>query len=416
MGLTGASHAHDTEPDVRAGHYAPSGTIGASAAEAATAWPPLRLPSLDGHLVPLTAPARIYVCGITPYDVTHLGHAATFVWADALSRVLRLVDLPVELARNVTDVDDVLTDAAQRQGSDYAAFGLIQEHQFDQDMKALSVRAPSYVPRARHHVEHVVRLAATLVALDRAYVRDGSVYFRGAEVAASCGLTREDALERLGEFGDEPGDPARDDPFDVPLWRRSDHHHPAWPSPWGPGRPGWHAECSAMALATLGGLVDVLVGGADLSFPHRAYQAGIAAAATGGRFHRATMPVGAVLRGGQKMAKSTGNLVLVGDLLREFPPSVIRLMLLDRPWRQQWEFTEADLEAAARRLDALYAAAGTPAARQPAPMGTPTPVSPAASAVVDALVTDLDVPSALSIALTEGGEAARLLIRTLALD
>src|SRR4051812_43478931 len=225
---------------------------------------------LAGAPLPVLAVARVYTCGITPYDVTHLGHAATFVWADVLTRVLAAAGADVHSARNVTDVDDVLTRAAEARGRHYDEFALGQEYVFAQDMAALGVHRPTVEPRARHHVAHVQQLAAALLATDTAYVRDGAVYFRGAAAAARSGLPRERALELTAEFGDDPGDRAREDPFDVPVWRPSGEADPAWPSPWGWGRPGWHAECAAMATAVLGPGIDVLVGGEDLAFPHHA--------------------------------------------------------------------------------------------------------------------------------------------------
>lgn len=360
---------------------------------------------LAGAALPVVSPVRFYVCGITPYDVTHLGHAATFVWADAAAAVLRLAGAETTTCRNVTDVDDVLTRAAVERGRHYDEFALEQEYLFGRDMAALRVRRPSHEPRARHHVGQVVQLAAALLATGRAYERDGTVYFRGADVPARAGLARADAERLLAEFGDHPDDPARDDPFDVPVWRPSADAEPGWPSPWGRGRPGWHAECAAMALGVLGAAVDVLAGGDDLAFPHHAYQAAMVEAATGVRpFARAQLPVGTVRAAGAKMAKSTGNLVLVSDLLRDHQPAAVRLQLLDRSWREPWEHHDADVGTAASRLERLYGAAGTAA------------MSPAAvAAVTAALVDDLDVPRALDLAEEAGGDAARLLLRTLAL-
>ena len=361
---------------------------------------------LSGSALPVVSPARLYICGITPYDVTHLGHAATFVWADAVAAVLRLAGAEVVTCRNVTDVDDVLTRAALDRGRQFDEFALEQEFLFGRDMAALRVRRPTHEPRARHHVTHVVQLAGALVAMDRAYQRAGSVYFRGAQVAALAGLDRERAAALCAEYGDAPDDPHRDDPLDVAVWRASTGTEPGWPSPWGRGRPGWHAECAAMALAVLGPAVDVLAGGADLAFPHHAYQAAMVQAATGVTpFARAMLPVGTVRVGGAKMAKSTGNLVLVADLLRDHPPAAVRLLLLDRRWDAPWEHDAAGLAGAAARLDRLHAAAGTPG-------GSPAGVD----AVTAALVNDLDVPRALAVAEDAGGDAARLLVRTLALD
>jgi L-cysteine:1D-myo-inositol 2-amino-2-deoxy-alpha-D-glucopyranoside ligase len=360
---------------------------------------------LGGQALPVISPARMYVCGITPYDVTHLGHAATFIWADLAASVLRMTGVEVAACRNVTDVDDVLTLAAGARGRSYDQFALYQEYLFDKDMAALRVARPAHEPRARHHIPHVQQLAAALLAGGHAYERDGHVYFKGAAAVASSGLPREQALGLSAEYGDNPDDPLRDDPFDVPVWRPSSAGDPAWPSPWGNGRPGWHAECAAMAVSVLGTGVDILAGGADLRYPHHVYQAAMAEAATSvGPFARARLHVGTVHQDGKKMAKTTGNLTLVADLLSDYPPAAIRLLLLDRAWDEPWEYVpNAPLQAAAR-LDDLYAAAAR------------TGNSPAATeAVVAALLDNLDVPRALATAREAGGETARFLMRVLSL-
>jgi L-cysteine:1D-myo-inositol 2-amino-2-deoxy-alpha-D-glucopyranoside ligase len=353
---------------------------------------------LAGRPLPLTVPARLYVCGITPYDVTHLGHAATFVWADAVARVVRMTGVETVVTRNVTDVDDVLTRTAAERGRAFDEFGLTQEYYVERDMAALHVRPPTHTPHARHHVAHVVRLAIALLAADAAYEREGFVYFRGSALA------RDGGLDLLADNGDDPHDPLRDDPYDVPVWRPSGEGDPAWPSPWGPGRPGWHAECAAMALATLGGVVDVLAGGADLEFPHHAYQVAMASAATGAApFARRELRAGTVGVAGEKMAKSTGNLVLVGDLLRETSGAAVRLMLLDRAWSEPWEYRPEAVDEASSLLERLYVAAGRRGER-------------GVTEVRAALLDDLDVPRALRIAVDEGGDAARQALRTLALQ
>jgi L-cysteine:1D-myo-inositol 2-amino-2-deoxy-alpha-D-glucopyranoside ligase len=361
---------------------------------------------LAGAGLPLVSPARMYICGITPYDVTHLGHAATFVWADAAESVLRSVGVQTISCRNVTDVDDVLTSAADAHGRHYDDYAVYQEFLFEQDMAALRVTRPAHAPRARHHIPQVLQLAAALLATGNAYERGGSVFFRGSGVVEASGLHRDRALELAAEFGDDPDDPLREDPFDVPVWRPSTAQDPAWPSPWGWGRPGWHAECSAMAMAAFGASVDLLVGGRDLIFPHHVYQAAmVQAATTVTPFARRAMHVGAVHYQGRKMAKSTGNLVLIGDLLRSYPPAAIRLLLLDRAWHTEWEYREGDLETTTADLEALFAAAGRP-----------NRSTHAAGAVTTALLDDLDIPAALTIARQDGGEAARGLLHLLSLS
>jgi len=363
---------------------------------------PLRL---AGRVLPVVSPARVYVCGITPYDVTHLGHAATFVWADTAVRTLRGTGGDVLSCRNVTDVDDVLSKVATERGRFYDELAATQEFLFDRSMRALRVAPPTHAPRAGAHIESVVELAEALVVLGAAYERDGSVYLRGSEVPARAGLDRSAAVEALTTYGDRPDDPHRDDPLDVAVWQSSGEGDPAWPSPWGPGRPGWHAECAAMAVSLLGGQVDVIAGGADLAFPHHAYQSAMVEALTGAApFARARMPVGTVCVGGQKMAKSTGNLVLVSDVLEKVPPAVLRLLLLDRPWGQTWDYDESLLGPAAQRLERLYVAAGRPGEEA------------ATAGVLARLLDDLDVPGALDEAEEHGGPAARLALRTLALD
>ncbi|PZS39205.1 MAG: cysteine--tRNA ligase, partial [Pseudonocardiales bacterium] len=332
--------------------------------------------------------------------------ASTFVWADAAASVLRLAGAETVTYRNVTDVDDVLTRAATQRGRHYDEFALEQEYLFGRDMAALRVRRPEHEPRARHHVGRVVQLASALLTTGHAYHREGAVYFRGADVPTKTGLTVERATELATEFGDRPGDLVRDDPFDVPVWRPSADDQPGWPSPWGRGRPGWHAECAAIALGMLGPAVDILAGGADLSFPHHAYQAAMVEAATGvWPFARGKFPVGTVTVDGAKMAKSAANLVLVSDLLGHHPAASVRLLLLNRSWHQTWDFRPSDIAAQTNQLDRLYSAAGAARSSQAA-----------AAAVTAALVDDLDVPTALAIGEESGGDAARLVLRTLALD
>ena len=365
---------------------------------------PARL-TLNGKPLSLVGRARIYVCGVTPYDVTHLGHAATFVWVDAAERVLRRLGVQTEVCRNVTDVDDVLFDAAAKAGAHYDRFAAVQQFHFERDMDALQVRRPLHEPRAHSFVPQVVELAAALLAADAAYVAGGSVYVRGAGITERAGLSRGDALELLARNNGRNDDPDKLDPLDQAVWQASREGEPAWPSPWGPGRPGWHAECTAMALSTYGPSLDLHAGGADLRFPHHAYEAAQAEAATGVTpFARAWLRVGTVRFGGEKMAKSVGNLVFAADLVTQTDGRVVRTLLLDRPWAQAWDYAPELLDGAADRVDALHVAAGQ---RHTSP--------PAQAAVLHALVDDLDVPRALDVAIEEGGAAARDLVQVLAL-
>ena len=361
---------------------------------------------IAGRRIELLDRARVYACGITPYDVTHLGHAATFVWIDTLGRVLRLLGVQPEVCRNVTDVDDVLDAAAGRAGTAYDEFAAVQQFGFDRDMAAIGVRSPEHEPRAHRYVAHVIRLASGLLDTGAAYQRAGGVYFRGAGVAERAGLDRAAARQLAGEFGGRPDDPEKDDPLDVAVWQAGEPGHPAWDSPWGPGRPGWHAECVAMALSVFGPAMDVHAGGAELRFPHHAYHAAMAEAFTGVRpYARAWFHTGVVTIDGAKMAKSAGNLVLLDDLLAAHPAGAVRLMILDRPWAQGWDYRPDLLAAATARLETLYQAAARNVPDDPA----------AVDELRGLLATDLNVPAALDLAAEAGGATARTLASVLGL-
>ncbi len=361
--------------------------------------------TLAGVGLVMSGPLRMYTCGITPYDVTHVGHASTFVWADLITSLAHATGVEAILCRNVTDVDDVLTAAARGRGHPYDQLALSQEFLFDRDMTALAVARPATTPHARRHIGAVQRLAAALLVAGAAYERDGFVYFRGADVPARGGLSDEEALAASAAYGDQHGVPGRESSFDVAVWRPSLDQDPAWPSPWGWGRPGWHAECAAMAMSCVGNSVDVLVGGVDLRFPHHAYLAAMAEAATGVTpFARTSVHVGEVRLDGAKMAKSTGNLVLVSDLLQRHSGAAIRTALLNRAWDQPWECVESEFDAASIVLEDLRAAAGTSSKSEAA-----------VEEVLRLLVTDLGVPAAIDLARESGGTAARFLLEILKL-
>jgi cysteinyl-tRNA synthetase len=312
----------------------------------------------------------------------------------------------VTVARNITDVDAVLYAEAQRRGKSHTMLATLQRAAFESTMTTLKVRQPDLAPSAAQHIGHVVQLAAALLERDAAYERDGTVYARTAGAYRDAGLDHASALARAAEYHDDPNDPRKDDPLDVSVWQAAAPDDPvSWPSPWGEGRPGWHAECAAMVLALFGTGVDLHCGGADLAFPHHACEAALGEAATGvAPFARAWLRAGIVSVRGAKMAKSAGNLVLVEDLLKDHSAGAIRLMILNRRWTEPWEFTTDELASAEAVLEQLYTAASTPG------------MAPGAAAAPAALLDDLDVPRALSIALEDGGQAARTVIELLALS
>ena len=368
--------------------------------------PPMPL-RIGGTPLPMVGRVRMYVCGITPYDVTHLGHAATYLWADLADRVLRWHGHAVTVARNVTDVDEVLFAEARRRGEPATMLATLQRASFEGTMAALRIRIPDHSPTAAQSVGYVVQLAAALLERGAAYQVGGTVYARTSGAARAAGLDDVRTYELAAEFHDRPDDPDKEHPLDVAVWQATEpaDDEASWPSPWGTGRPGWHAECAAMVLALYGPAVDLHCGGADLAFPHHACEAALAQAATGVEpFARAWLRAGTVHVGDAKMAKSAGNLVLVDDLLRDHSPAAVRLLCLNRPWAQPWTYSPEALDAAAAVLDDLYAAAARPGGES------------GAAAVPAALREDLDVPRALQIALEDGGHAARTLVEILALS
>jgi cysteinyl-tRNA synthetase len=361
---------------------------------------------LGGELLPMVGRVRMYVCGITPYDVTHLGHAATYIWSDAVDRVLTWHGHTVTVARNVTDVDEVLFAEARRRGEPYSMLATLQRATFESTMATLRVRVPDHSPTAAQAVGHVVQLASALLARGGAYLRGGTVYARTSAAPSVARLDRDTALKLSAEYHDHPDAPDKDDPLDVAVWQETSDDEVSWPSPWGEGRPGWHAECAAMVLSLFGPSVDIHCGGADLAYPHHACETALAEAATGvAPYARAWMRAGIVGVNGAKMAKSTGNLVLIEDLLGDYPPAALRLLCLNRSWAAPWEYTSSELNAAASLVEDLYSAAARPDAS-----------TSGLAAVPAALLRDLDVPTALAIALEDGGQAARNLIEILALS
>ncbi|MEM9035019.1 MAG: cysteine--tRNA ligase [Actinomycetota bacterium] len=309
---------------------------------------------------PFEAPpvVRMYTCGITPYDATHIGHAATFLAFDVLYRHLLDSGYEVRFVRNVTDVDDSLLARARELGIHYldlAAGGLAQ---FDADLAALGLLPPTSEPRATSAIGEIRRVIGSLLDQGLAYATDdGWVYFAATEAPTFgelSGLDREHMLEIGRERGELVDPPGRRHPLDTVLWQPSEDDEPVWEARWGDGRPGWHVECTSLALSELGAPIDLHGGGSDLLHPHHEYERAQADAVVGGRFVRHWMHVGMVTSGGEKMAKSAGNLVFVGDLLERWPGPAIRLAVLDHHYRSTWEWRADAPAAAAQRLETWW--------------------------------------------------------------
>lgn len=289
----------------------------------------------------------IYVCGVTPYDTTHLGHAFTFLTYDVLVRYLRYLGYNVTYVQNVTDIDDDILRKANELDMDWRELGRRETEQYLDDMRNLNALPFDHYVAATEHIQQVVENVQALVDAGVAYVVNGSVYFSVAkdpEFGKLSKLPHSEWLPIANERGNKPDDPNKQDPIDFLLWQAGIPGEPTWDSPWGPGRPGWHIECSAMSRHYLGDQIDIHGGGYDLIFPHHECEIAQAETITGKKpFVRYWMHVAMVDYQGEKMSKSLGNLVYVKDLLRTYSPDAVRLTLLQHHYREPWEFYDADL-------------------------------------------------------------------------
>jgi len=375
------------------------------------AWPAVDIPELPGRGPQLrlydsadrqvrpTAvgdTATMYVCGITPYDATHLGHAATYLAFDLIYRIWLDNGHRVHYVQNVTDVDDPLFERAARDGVDWRDLGSQQIQLFRDDMTALRVLPPHDYIGATEAIAEVIAVVEKLLASGAAYVVDDpdhpDVYFRAdatPQFGYESNYDHATMLRLFGERGGDPERPGKVEPLDALLWRSERAGEPSWPSPFGPGRPGWHIECSAIALSRIGFGFDVQGGGSDLIFPHHEFSAAHAESATGERrFARHYVHAGMIGWDGHKMSKSRGNLVLVSRLRADgVDPTAIRLGLLAGHYRSDRFWSDEVLAEASARLNRWRTA-----------MTAPT--GPDAADVIRRLrrylADDLDTPKALA--------------------
>jgi L-cysteine:1D-myo-inositol 2-amino-2-deoxy-alpha-D-glucopyranoside ligase len=328
--------------------------------------------SLSGQkepFVPSTSPVTIYVCGVTPYDTTHAGHAFTYVVFDVLHRYLRAQGYDVRYVSNITDVDDSILERARQRRIDYRQLGEQQTAQFLRDMHDLNVLPPDVRPKASEEIPFMIEIVERMLARGAAYAADGWVYFsiHAFPAYGQLGkLGRDDMIRISSERGADPNDPRKRDPLDFVLWQPSLDDEPRWPAPWGEGRPGWHLECTAMSLRYLGESIDIHGGGADLIYPHHESEIAQSELYTGAKpFARFWMHTGMVRLDGQKMSKSLGNLVLARDLLRDCSAAAIRLYLLSFPYREGWDFQRDALPQYEKLAGRLRAAAPNAVAGRP---------------------------------------------------
>ncbi len=294
----------------------------------------------DGHV-------GMYVCGVTPYDTTHIGHAFTFLIFDILVRYFRHNGTAVTYVQNVTDIDDDVLRKAKEVGMNWRQLADRETRKFLQDMQDLNAVPFDHYTAATDHIAEMHTITQRLLDKGFAYVDNGSVYFdvsKDATFGKLSHLSIDEMLPIANERGNNPDDPNKRDPLDFVLWQAAAPGEPTWESPWGPGRPGWHIECTAMSTKYLGQSIDIHGGGGDLIFPHHECEIAQAENATGVEpFSRFWMHVAMVNYDNEKMSKSLGNLVLAHDLLKTWSPDAIRLYLFSNHYRSEWEFLDHEM-------------------------------------------------------------------------
>ena len=297
---------------------------------------------------------NIYTCGITPYDATHIGHAATYVTYDVLQRRLRDLGYETRCVRNVTDVDDDILRKARELGVHYLDLAAKETNRFNEDMSALEMIPCWSEPRATSAIAEIRKFVAKLLEKGDAYEVQGFVYFdisKSEDFGAMCGLDESTMLQFAAERGGNPQDPLKRNPLDFVLWQPSLPDEPAWESMWGSGRPGWHVECSVLAMRELQTeTIDIHGGGADLIFPHHECERVQSESLTSKPIVRVWMHQAMVKMDGEKMSKSLGNLVFVSDLRQKHDPRAIRLALINHHYRHSWSWTPDLMGIADQRL------------------------------------------------------------------
>jgi cysteinyl-tRNA synthetase len=339
-------------------------------------------------------PGRVtmYVCGPTVYNYAHIGNARPAVVFDLLHRVLQLDYANVVYARNITDVDDKINEAAAKLGAPISAISEKYTDAYHEDMAAIGVRKPTLEPRATAHIEPMIRMIERLIAAGAAYAAEGHVLFDIESFDRYGSLSRRDIREMVAGSRVEVA-PFKRNPGDFVLWKPSADPQPGWNSPWGWGRPGWHLECSVMAEAHLGETIDIHGGGQDLVFPHHENEIAQSVCSHGGKpFARYWMHNGFVTVDKRKMSKSLGNTLVVHELLKQHPGEVLRYLLISAHYRQPLDWSEQELERARKTLDRLYSVLRTAADR----FGPFHPDERSGEAFLEALRDDLNTPVAIA--------------------
>ncbi|MBF0556728.1 MAG: cysteine--tRNA ligase [Nitrospirae bacterium] len=296
---------------------------------------------------------RMYVCGVTVYDLCHVGHARSAIVFDAISRYLRFRGYGVTFAKNFTDIDDKIINRAIEAGKTWDEIAATYTREYYEDMARLGVANPDIEPKATGHIAEMLDIIGKLMDKGYAYETGDGVYYEVGKFAGYGMLSKRD-LESMEAGARVEIDPKKRSHFDFALWKRSKEGEPAWDSPWGAGRPGWHIECSAMSLKHLGETFDIHGGGADLIFPHHENEIAQSCAATGKPFAKYWIHNGFITIDKEKMSKSLGNFFTIRDILQEFDPEVLRVFLLSTHYRSPIEFSRESLRQTEPSMDRVY--------------------------------------------------------------
>lgn len=357
----------------------------------------------------------MYVCGITPYDTTHLGHAFTYIFFDVLLRYLKYKKYTVTYTQNVTDINDRDKDILQKAKEQNTSWNKLADFWTDKfltDMKSLNWIMPDNYLKASENIDSMIKIIKQILDKEYAYILNGSVYLDIKKVKDYGRLSRLSSAEMLTkakEFEEDLDNPDKRNRLDITLWRATEKnqpfHIPSFKSPFGPGRPGWHIECSAMAISSLSEQIDIHGGGADLIFPHHESEIAQSEAASGKiPFAKYWIHNGTVNYQGKKMSKSLGNLVLISDLLKKYSPNAIRYVLLSHHYRSSWEFKEEELGIAEKKVTSAIS-------------GSPGKIGATPESDFENLMDDnMNIPSVLSLLPNVNIQQRKNIMETLGFD
>ena len=287
---------------------------------------------------------KIYLCGPTVYDHAHLGHARSAIVFDVIRRWFEYRGFNVIFVRNYTDIDDKIINRANEEKTSWKDISERFIKSYEEDMKALNVKEPTFKPKVSEHIEDIIQAVRKLIEKGFAYEAEGNVYFRVKKFKDYGKLSKKTTEQLLAGARVEPGE-GKEDPLDFALWKKSKEGEPGWESPWGKGRPGWHIECSVMAMKYLGETIDIHGGGMDLIFPHHENEIAQSESLTGKEFSRYWIHNGFVMVNNEKMSKSLGNFFTVKELLKNFSPNAIRLFILSTHYRSPINFSLESLKS-----------------------------------------------------------------------